>query len=462
MTYTITSPIDGCVYHTGTLHTTEDIKITLQRAENARIEWAKIPLGTRKKLVLKMVSELQKMHTVLGTDIAHQMGRPFAYAKNEVNGLAERIWYLADIADTALSPHTPAAPDGFDLSITKEPLGTIAILSPWNYPLLTASNVIGAGLLAGNVVILKHSLQTALIAEHIKTATERANFPNGVFQILHLTHADTATFIADTRVHGVYFTGSVDSGRKIQRALTEKFIPCGLELGGKDPAYVRADADMEHAVENLVDGAFFNSGQSCCSIERIYVYTDIYDSFVEKFVAQTNTYVLGDPMDEATTLGPMVKKTAADYVRQQIADAVAQGAIPLIDENNFPKSQPGTAYLAPQVLVNVDHTMDVMTQESFGPVVGIMPVHTDAEAIRLMNDSDLGLTASIWTQDIDTARNILPQLETGTAFVNRCDYLSPALAWTGVKNTGRGVSLSALGFDHVTRAKSYHIKVVPQ
>ena len=457
-TYTITSPVDGTAYHTGDLNTPQDIDATLIRSENARKVWAKTPLAERKKLVLNMASELQKMADVLGKDIAHQMGRPFAYAKNEVNGFVERVSYLADVAEQGLSNHTPDSPDGFDWFVAKEPLGTLAVLSPWNYPLLTASNIIGAGLLAGNAIVLKHSTQTALIGEHLKTASEKAGFPEGVFQILHLSHADTSTFVADDRVHGVFFTGSVEGGKKIQQALTDKFVPCGLELGGKDPAYVRADADVDYAVENLVDGSFFNSGQSCCGIERIYVHADVYDDFVQKFATLTKDYVLGNPMDEKTTMGPMVKVSAADYVRQQVKDAVASGAKALIDESHFPESKTGTAYLAPQVLVDVDHSMDVMTQESFGPVVGIMPVKNDDEAIALMNDSDLGLTASVWTSDMETARDILPQLETGTAFVNRCDYLSPALAWTGVKNTGRGISLSVLSFDHVTRAKSYHIK----
>lgn len=458
MQFTIISPIDNSSYYTADLHTADDINTALTQAESVRKSWAKMPLTTRKKLVLKMAAELQNMADILGKDITHCMGRPFVYAKNEVNGFMERTAYLARIAEQGLSPHIPPSPDGFDLAIHKQPLGNIAIISPWNYPLLTASNVIACGLLAGNTVILKHSLQTATIAEHIKTAAEKAGFPKGVLQILHLTHDDTRTLVADERIHGVYFTGSVAGGQKIQQAISEKFIPCGLELGGKDPAFVRADADVARTAENLVDGAFFNSGQSCCGIERIYVHNDIYESFVKKFVTITNQYILGNPMDDKTTIGPMVKTAAADFVRTQITDAIAQGATALIDESTFPLSKAGTPYLAPQVLTNVTHDMDIMTQETFGPVVGIMAVDNDEHAISLMNDSDFGLTASVWTRDIATATKMLAHIETGTAFINRCDYLSPMLAWTGVKNTGRGISLSILGFDHVTQAKSYHIK----
>jgi len=240
--------------------------------------------------------------------------------------------------------------------------------------------------------------------------------------------------------------------------VSRKFISTGLELGGKDPAYVRADADLEHAIENVVDGAFFNSGQSCCGIERIYVHKDLYPGFIAGTAGLVSQYVLGDPTLMATNLGPMVSTKAADFVRAQIADAVEQGATKLIDASIFPADKPGTPYLAPQVLVDVDHTMRVMRQESFGPVVGIMSVDTDEEAVALMNDSDFGLTASIWTQDEQMALDLAEQLETGTVFMSRCDYLDPALAWTGVKNSGRGCTLSSMGYEALTRPKSIHLR----
>jgi acyl-CoA reductase-like NAD-dependent aldehyde dehydrogenase len=251
----------------------------------------------------------------------------------------------------------------------------------------------------------------------------------------------------------------VAGGRAIERAAAGTFTTLGLELGGKDPAYVRADADMAHAVENLVDGAFFNSGQCCCGIERIYVHESRYDAFVKGAVDLVGRYVLGNPLEEATTLGPMAHKRFADLVRRQIQEAVAKGAKAHVDPSDFSADTGGTAYLAPQVLTNVDHSMSVMREESFGPVVGIVKVRDDEEAIRLMNDSPYGLTAAIWTSDADAAERIGARLETGTVFMNRCDYLDPGLVWTGVKDTGRGASLSSLGYDALTRPKSYHLRV---
>ena len=265
--------------------------------------------------------------------------------------------------------------------------------------------------------------------------------------------------IGSGAVDFVAFTGSVPGGKAVEAAAAGHFVGVGLELGGKDPGYVRADADLKHAVETLVDGAFFNSGQSCCGIERIYVHASVYDAFVEGAVELTRQYVLGDPTEEATTLGPMVRASAADFVRGQTAEAVRQGARALIDAKGFAADQAGTPYLAPQVLTGVDHSMRVMTEESFGPVVGIMKVASDEEAVRLMNDSPYGLTASVFTRDVDAAIAIGDQVATGTWFLNRCDYLDPALAWTGVKDSGRGCTLSALGYDYLTRPKSFHLRL---
>jgi len=297
------------------------------------------------------------------------------------------------------------------------------------------------------------------VAERYAEAFTAAGLPDGVFNVLHIDHKETALLLADVRVDGVFFTGSVEGGLAVQEAVGNKFVPCGLELGGKDPAYVRADANLETTIPNLVDGSYFNSGQSCCGIERIYVHEALYDDFVEKFVEETKRYKLGSPLEKGTTLGPMVKTGASDYVRQQIREAIEAGAKPLVDESLFPASKEGTPYLAPQVLVDVNHSMSVMREESFGPVVGIMKVSDDAEAVALMNDSDYGLTASIWTRDRDAARVLSAKIETGTVFMNRCDYLDPALAWTGVKNTGRGVSLSPFVYDAVTRLKSIHFRL---
>ena len=388
----------------------------------------------------------------LGSELAWQMGRPIAYAPNELRrGFQERAQYLCGIAEEALADLN-ISPGRF---VRREPLGVVLVVAPWNYPWLTSVNAVVPALLAGNSVILKMAQQTPLVAERYAEAFAAAGLPSGVFQFLHLSHDRTAKMIADPRVAFVAFTGSVEGGHAVQRAAAERFIATGLELGGKDPAYVRADADLSSTIENLVDGSYFNSGQSCCGVERIYVDKALFPGFVDGFVSLTKQYKLGNPLDPKTTLGPMVRAAAADQVRAQIGAAVKKGAKALL---RLPDRE-GTPYLPPEVLVDVDHRMEVMTEETFGPVVGIMPVDGDAAAVSLMNDSRYGLTASIWTRDAEAALAIGGQLETGTCFMNRCDYLDPALAWTGVKDSGRGVTLSALGFAELTRPKSIHFRL---
>jgi acyl-CoA reductase-like NAD-dependent aldehyde dehydrogenase len=392
----------------------------------------------------------------LAEELTWQIGRPIAQTPGEIRrGFQERAQYMCGIAEQALADVKIEAKPGFDRFIRREPLGVVLVLAPWNYPWLTSVNAVVPALLAGNSVILKMAAQTPLVAERYAEAFKAAGLPEGVFQFLHLDHAQVARVIGDARVGFVAFTGSVGGGEAVERAAAGRFIPTGLELGGKDPAYVRPDAPLQATVENLVDGSYFNSGQSCCGIERIYVQKSIYEKFVEQFVELTRQYRLGNPLDPQTTLGPLVRTAAADAVRAQIRDAVNKGAKPLLDS----KDKPGTPYLPPQVLIDVDHGMAVMTEETFGPVVGIMPVAGDDEAIELMNDSRYGLTASIWTADAQAALRIGDQVQTGTWFMNRCDYLDPALAWTGVKDSGRGCTLSRLGLEAFTRPKSFHLRL---
>lgn len=453
------SPIDGSIYYSFEQHNTKDIEVKIDNARQAFSEWSETSLIERKARVSRFVDAIENDREEIAKEITWQMGRPVSQSPWELNGFTERARHMISIAENSLQPYKPEEIDGFERWIEHIPLGIVAVLSPWNYPYLTSVNAIVPALVAGNSVILKHSFQTPLVAERYLKAAKLADIPEGVFQILHLNHQNTASFIQNPLINGVFFTGSVEGGLAIQKSLTDKFIPCGLELGGKDPAYVLADADIDYTINNLVEGSFFNSGQSCCGIERIYVHENRYDQFVDGFVDLTKKYVLGNPIDPSTTIGPMVKTNAADFVRNQIQQAVDNGARALIDESMFTASKKGTPYLAPQVLVDVDHAMDVMKEESFGPVVGIMKVTNDAEAIRLMNDSKYGLTASLWTEDENKAREIGHKIETGTLFMNRCDYLDPALAWTGIKNTGRGITLSGLGYQQVTHAKSYHLKV---
>ena len=452
------SPVDGSVYCATQNHTEKDIKETLELAGVAFSKWADLSMVERKNYVTAFVNAIIDDTDEIATELTFQMGRPLTQTPWEISGFAERANYMVSIAEEALEPHIIEDSDAFKRWTERVPLGVLGVLSPWNYPFLTSVNAIVPALLAGNVIVLKHSFQTPQVAERYAKAAEKAGFSKGVFQILHLNHADTALLISNPRIDGVCFTGSVAGGIAVQNSLNNKFIPCGLELGGKDAAYVRADADLYLSVESLVDGAFFNSGQSCCGIERIYVHADLYDQFVDAYVALTKKYKLGNPMNTDTNLGPMVKTEAADFVRNQIAKAIESGAKSLVDESLFAASKEGTPYLSPHVLVDVDHTMEVMTEESFGPVVGIMKVASDAEAVALMNDSKYGLTASIWTTDVESAAKLAPKVEAGTVFMNRCDYLDPALAWTGVKNSGRGITLSKLGFEHVTRARSFHFR----
>jgi acyl-CoA reductase-like NAD-dependent aldehyde dehydrogenase len=452
------SPVDGRVYVEREMADATQVEQALTAAASAQSAWQRRSLSERAAFCSAAVDAMLSMQADIVPELAWQMGRPVRYGASELRGFAERARHMIAIAPQALAAVEPMPVAGFRRYIKREPLGTVLVVAPWNYPYLTAVNTIIPALMAGNSVILKHASQTLLVGERFAEAMRRAHLPDGLFHNLLLDHRQTAAIIDSGRVQQVNFTGSVDAGKAMESAATGRFIGVGLELGGKDPAYVRADANLEHAVENLVDGSFFNSGQSCCAVERIYVDQKIFPVFVERFAELTRQYVLGNPLDEATTLGPMVTPGAAFFVRGQIAEALAQGATALIDPQAFPADVPGSAYLAPQVLVDVSHQMSVMRDESFGPVVGIMPVASDDEAIALMNDSEFGLSASIWTRDLAAAERLGNQIATGTLFMNRCDYLDPALAWTGVKNSGRGVTLSPLGYEHLTRAKSFHLR----
>lgn len=459
-TFQVISPIDNSVYLERENANNSQIERVLVTAKKTQAEWKNTPISERAKICQKVVDYFVKNADEIGLELTWQMGRPIRYTPFEVSkGFKERAEYMINIAAEKLANIQPAKQAGFQRFIKREPLGTVFVLAPWNYPYLTSVNAIIPAIMAGNTVILKHSDQTPLCAERYAVAFEEAGLPLGVFQYLHLTHQQVASIIKDERIDYVAFTGSVSGGHAVQQAMSTRFISGGLELGGKDPAYVRADADLEFAIENLVDGAFFNSGQSCCGIERIYVHQDVYEKFVDGFVSLTKEYRLGNPLNQETTLGPMVRTTAADFAKKQIESAIVQGAKALITSNLFEKNAVEAPYLSPQVLIDVNHNMEIMTEETFAPVVGIMSVANDDDAIRLMNDSKYGLTASVWTKDTEAALQIGEQIETGTFFMNRCDYLDPALAWTGVKNSGRGVTLSVLGYEALTRAKSFHLRV---
>lgn len=454
------SPVDGSVYVERQTASSEEIEQTLSAAVIAQKKWKNAPIVERQALCSKAVDAFVSHGADIAEEITWQIGRPISQAPGEVGGFEERARYMIEISESSLADVKPVAKDGFTRYIKREPLGVVFVVAPWNFPYLTSVNAIIPALLAGNAVVLKHSAQTPLCAERLQQAFSEAGLPQGVFQYLHLTHDDTEHVIQSPEINFVAFTGSVAGGEMVERAAVGRFIGAGLELGGKDPAYVRKDANLQHAIETVTDGAIFNSGQSCCGIERVYVDESIYQEFVDGVVDLVSAYNLGRPDDTSTNLGPLVKASAADYVRGQIDEAVTAGAKALVDPATFSANEAGTPYLAPQVMIDVDHSMRVMTEETFGPVIPIMSVNGDEEAINLMNDSEFGLTAAIFTQDETAAIEIGNHIDTGTWFMNRCDYLDPALAWTGVKNSGRGCTLSSIGFEHMTRPKSFHLKKV--
>jgi acyl-CoA reductase-like NAD-dependent aldehyde dehydrogenase len=450
------SPIDGSVYAERPAMAFEAAAEAVAQSRKAQKSWAKRPLEERVQLVMKGVARLNEMVDAVVPELAHMMGRPVRYG-GEFKGFNERSNYVANVAAEALAPIQIEDSAAFTRRIEREPHGVVFVIAPWNYPYMTAINTVAPALMAGNTVIIKHAAQTLLVGERMVRAFVEAGVPEDVFQNVFLDHATSEKLIAAGSFNFINFTGSVAGGRAVERAAAGTFTGMGLELGGKDPGYVMEDADLDAAVDTLMDGATFNSGQCCCGIERIYVHESLFDAFVEKSVAWVSNYKLGNPLEAETTLGPMANVRFAKTVREQVADAVAKGAKALVDPKLFPQDD-GGAYLMPQVLVDVDHSMEFMREETFGPAVGIMKVDNDAEALDLMNDCKYGLTVSLWTKDEERASRLGAELETGTVFMNRADYLDPALVWTGVKETGRGGSLSMLGFHNLTRPKSYHLK----
>ena len=455
MQKTIT-PIDNTVYVEREYHSAK-IEQTIESSMKAQKEWASLNVNERVKLLKNFVEDFLSKGDVIGEELSRQIGRPISQAAGELNGFKERADYMLSIAEKKLANIDVTKDNNFKSFIKRRALGIVFVIAPWNYPYLVAVNSIIPAMASGNTVILKHSAQTPLCAEQLYQSAKKT-LPKDVFNYLHLNHNDGLKVVSDKRINFVSFTGSVKAGYDVQKATHTKFIDMALELGGKDPAYARHDCDLEKTVENLVDGSFFNSGQSCCGIERIYVDEKIYNKFIELFVSKTYNYTLGNPLQKETNLGPVVKLSAADFIIKQMNNAIDKGAKKMIDEKKFIFPKEHKNYLVPQVLTNVNHDMNFMTEETFGPCVGIMKVQDENEAIKLMNDSPYGLTASIWTKDLEIAEKIGNQVQTGTFYMNRCDYLDPALSWTGVKETGKGCSLSEIAYEKLTSPKSFHLR----
>ncbi|GAA5803780.1 aldehyde dehydrogenase [Helicostylum pulchrum] len=443
--------------------THEEVDKAVSSSVKAFGAWKKVLVSKRVEILSKFCTLFEQKKEQVSTSITSQMGRPIRYGQGEIKGVLERANYMISVAEECLKDDIIEYKAGVVKRYQrKEPLGPIFLIAAWNYPYLTTVNNIIPALLAGNTVLLKQSPQTPQCADIFVETLREAGVPHDVVQVVHVQDKEANYLVQHPGIQFVNFTGSIAVGKKIRQAIGDShhLIGSSMELGGKDPAYVLPDSDINFAVENIVDGAFFNSGQCCCSIERCYVDQSIYDNFVEKAVALTKTYVLGDPNNQETTLGPMANIKFANNVRDQIADAIKKGAKPLIDtEKLFPAAKHDTGFVAPQILVDVDHSMTVMTEETFGPVLCIMKVSSDEEAIKLMNDSKYGLTASIWTSNEKRAVEIGDQIETGTWFMNRCDYIDPALAWVGAKESGLGFSMSKQGYSQFTRLKSYHLKL---
>ena len=455
MTIKCISPIDGSIYAERPILSRSEADAAVTRAKIAQRKWNMRPIEERIELVKAGVAAIGAMNEEIVPEIAWQMGRPIRYG-GEFGGFNERASYMADIAIDALAPIEIENSNNFRRVIKRVPHGLVLVVAPWNYPFMTAINTVAPALIAGNTVMLKHASQTPLVGERLAKAFHSVGIPRDIFQNVFLDHDTTSALISDRAFDFINFTGSVSGGIAMEKAAAGTFTSIGLELGGKDPGYVMEDANLDAAVETLIDGAMFNSGQCCCGIERIYVIESLFEDFIKKAVAVVNQYNLGNPLDPETTIGPMAHIRFANEVRAQTQEAIMDGAKAHIDPCLFPMD--GGAYLMPQILTDVTHDMRIMREESFGPVVGIMSVKNDKEAIKLMNDSNFGLTASLWTEDINRAEAIADRIDTGTAFMNRADYLDPALCWTGCKDTGRGGGLSMIGYHNLTRPKSYHLK----
>jgi len=459
----IYSPSDGSLIAERTLASELDISDALANAFDGQRKWQATSISQRAEYCRAAIAWFMTNKSEIASEISQLMGRPIQYSEGEIAGLKERADYMMNIAEEALAD-IEIQPNDKKIKrlIRPTPLGTAFIIAPWNYPYLTAINSIIPALMAGNCVILKHASQTLLCAERFQQAFKAAGLPAGVFQYLHLSHAQTLATIRDQDIHYISFTGSVNAGKIIETNLAGYFKPLALELGGKDAAYVRKDADLKTAVENLVEGSFFNSGQSCCGIERIYVDANLFDEFVELFTEQTKQLVVGHALDPNTSLGPMINAKAISHAQAQVDQAIELGAQTHINELDFRSNeQPDLAqghYMMPQVLTHVSHDMGIMCEESFAPIIGIMSVENDEQAIEYINDSAYGLSASIWTRDEEAGLALCNDINTGTVFINRSDYLDPSLPWSGIKDSGRGCSLSYLGYQQLTRPKSIHIK----
>ena len=453
------SPIDGSVIVQRRCASMSEIQAVLSKATFAQKKWARLSLAERCRHVQNAVATLMESRAGIAEEITRQMGRPIRFTPNEVNMFEESALHLISVAEAALADVVPEPVAGIQRLMRREPHGVAFIIAPWNFPLMTCVNTLITALLAGNTVVLRHSSQTPLVSERLVEAFHEAGVPDGVLQYVHSTHADTRLMMKAPEINYLCFIGSSMSGLMVEQIELGRCIGVGLELSGVDPAYVRSDANLQKAVDAVVEGALFNSGQSCSGVQRVYVHHTRYQEFLDRAVVAAGKYVLGNPLDRATTLGPLVRLASATIVREIIGQSISMGAKSLIDRSKYPLDTIDSSYMCPTILANANHEMKIMKEDCFGPVFGVMSVASDEQAIELMNDSEYGLSASVFTQDLDVAMQIGARVQTGTWLMNRCDYHDPALAWSGVKLSGNGVSSSYLGFEQLTHVKSYHMRV---
>ncbi len=452
MTLQIRNPFDGEVFAELPRDNPRSIESKLEGACRAQGEWRRLSVAERASRVTSALELLRTESEDVAREISLQMGKPLAQARGEIGAMFDRAGYMAGIAEATLAAEPQPSPAGYEWRIEHEPLGVVFNLGAWNYPLLIPINVIVPALCSGNAVLLKHSAITPLCGERFARAFEALGCP-GILAHVVTGHEECAQLIGDERIDHVAFTGSVEGGRAVHRAAAGRFIDVGLELGGKDPAYVAPDSDLGFSVPNVVEGACYNAGQSCCAVERAYVHESLYQDFLGRAEAALGDFIPGDPLQEGTTLGPMAQRKSIEFLEEQVKDAVERGA--RLIRGGKPLDG---VFFEPTLLADVPQDANVMQEESFGPILPVRSVASDDEALEMMNDSRFGLTASVWTADRERAERLVGELEAGTIYVNRCDYLEPCLPWTGIKESGRGSTLSSYGFVGLTRRKSVHIR----
>lgn len=452
---TLVNPATEDTFRTIEPTTEAELAAILNRMRAAQQKWRNVPVAERVEVCRGFVDAFRAMKEPVALDITRQMGKPLSQARREVDTTLDRAETMLRLAAGALQDEELPPKEGFHRFIRREPLGIVLDIPAWNYPLLITVNCVVPALLAGNAVLIKHARLTPLCGDAFAEAFRKTSLPADLVASVHVNHKIIGRLIEKRAVDFISFTGSVEGGREVYRQASAQLLDMGLELGGKDPALVCEDVNFDFAVANLVDGAFYNAGQSCCAVERIYVARPLYRKFVDAYVAEVQKYKVGNPEDAVTDIGPLAQRKALDFMDFQVGQAAGRGARLLTGG----KRVPGRGYyFQPTVLVDVDHGMSVMAEESFGPIIGIMPVDTEDEGVRLMNDSPYGLTASIWTEDPARGEALAARTAAGTVYLNRCDYLDPELAWVGIKDSGHGCTLSRLGFHYLTRPKSFHLR----